>query len=95
MNALSKQDSRPRTPALEASPRAPGVEDASGWGLLGLTLGILAGFAASLYLVIPLFPTVHATGSLTVMTVLVVAAMTMGGGIGYLATRGKARPRLN
>ena len=67
-----------------------GFEDPSGWGLLGLTLGVLTGFAVSLYLVIPLFPRAHATGSLTVMTALVVVAMTLGGGVGYLATR---RPR--
>ena len=78
----------PRTPVRNSS--AQGVQDVSGLGFLGLTLGILAGFFASFYWIIPLFPKVKAVGDLTVMTTVVMAAMAIGGALGYLATR---RPR--
>lgn len=70
-----------------------GVQDTSGWGLLGLTIGILGGFAAAYYWVIPIFPRVKTTGVITAMTALVVAAMTIGGALGYLATRRPAPTR--
>lgn len=66
-----------------------GTQDTSGWGLAGLTLGIVAGFLSVFYLVVPLFPKVKATGPLTLMTVLAVAAMTFCGTIGYQLTRRK------
>ncbi len=71
---------------------ARGTQDASGWGLLGLTVGVLAGFVVSLRLAVPLFPRPVGTWGLTAMTTLVVAAMTGGGGIGYWLTR-RATPR--
>ena len=82
-----KTDPLARTPAVHPSPGARGVQDRAGWGLLGLTFGILAGFALSMYVLIPLFPKTDTTGSLTVMTAIAVAAMTVGGTLGYLATR--------
>ncbi len=77
-----------RTPARDSS--AHGVQDVSGLGFLGLTFGILVGFFGSFYWIIPLFPKVKAVGNLTMMTTVVVAAMTIGGALGYLATRRKA-----
>ena len=78
-------------PASTAGGRSDrGVQDTSGWGLLGLTIGILVGFAVAYYWVVPLFPRVKTTGVITVMTVLVAAAMTIGGALGYLATRRRA-----
>ncbi len=71
---------------------ARGIQDASGWGLLGLTVGALAGFALSLQLAVRLFSRPVGTWGLTAMTTLVVAAMTVGGGIGYWLTR-RATPR--
>ncbi len=88
-----QQESSSSTPVPDATAR--GVQDVSGWGLAGLTLGIVAGFAASFYWLVPLFPKVRTTGNITLMTVLVVAAMTLGGTIGYLATRRKVRPHLD
>jgi hypothetical protein len=70
-----------------------GCQDVSGWGLAGLTAGIIAGFLIAYYGLIPLFPRIETTGMLTLMTALVVTAMTLGGAVGYLATRRKTRPR--
>ena len=50
----------------------------------------LVGFAVAYYWVVPLFPRVKTTGVITVMTTLVAAAMTIGGALGYLATRRRA-----
>lgn len=72
---------------------AKGCQDVSGWGLAGLTAGIVAGFLISYFWLIPLFPRVQTTGVLTLMTAIVAAAMTLGGAVGYLATRRKTRPR--
>jgi hypothetical protein len=78
---------------MDASDRpATGCQDVSGWGLAGLTAGIVAGFLISFYWLIPLFPTVKTTGVLTLMTASVMAAMTLGGAVGYWATRRKTRP---
>lgn len=67
-----------------------GTQDRSGWGLLGMTLGILLGFFITFYFLVPLFPKSNATLNLTLMTTLVIAAMTAGGAVGYLALRRKA-----
>ncbi|HEX9867017.1 MAG TPA: hypothetical protein VGC99_00230 [Candidatus Tectomicrobia bacterium] len=72
---------------------AKGCQDVSGWGLAGLTAGIVAGFVIAYYWLIPLFPRAKTTGVLTLMTTIVVAAMTLGGVVGYLATRRKTRLR--
>jgi hypothetical protein len=75
---------------MDASDRqAKGCQDVSGWGLAGLTAGIVAGFLISYYWLIPLFPRVQTTGVLTLMTAIVAAAMTLGGVVGYWATRRK------
>jgi hypothetical protein len=68
-----------------------GVEDTAGWGFLGLTLGIVGGFVVSVPLLVPLFPKPVGNWALTVMTCLVVIAMTIGGAVGYLVTRRAAR----
>lgn len=68
---------------------AKGVQDVSGWGLAGLTAGIVVGFAIAYYGIIRLLPTDKTTGTLTLLTTIVVAAMTIGGAIGYLVTRRK------
>ena len=67
-----------------------GVQDRSGWGLLGMAVGILLGFYASFAWIVPLFPKDKTTMSLILLTTIVVVAMTMGGAIGYLTTRRKA-----
>ena len=72
---------------------ARGVQDVSGWGLAGLTAGIVLGFVLAYYGLLPLFPRVKTTGMLTLMTTMVVAAMTLGGAVGYVVTRRKTRPR--
>jgi hypothetical protein len=79
------------------SPRDPrsddstGAQDTAGWGLLGLTLGVLIGFFGSFYGLIPLFPRGGDVLMLTIMTAIVTAAMTIGGAVGYLATRRRTR----
>lgn len=78
-----------RAGVLESAQR--GVQDVSGWGLLGLTIGILAGFVIAYYWLVPLFPKVKTTAVITLMTTVVMAAMTLGGVIGYLATRRRKR----
>ncbi len=75
------------TQSPQRSSTQAGVQDKTGWGFAGLTLGIVGGFLAAFYFVVPLFPKVKATGNVTMMTVVVVAAMTIGGAIGYIATR--------
>jgi ABC-type antimicrobial peptide transport system permease subunit len=88
MKTMDRMEGVSRT--VERSSSAQGVQDVSGLGFLGLVVGILAGFLASFYWIIPLFPKDKAIGNLTVMTIVVVAAMTIGGAIGYLATRRRA-----
>jgi len=85
VKATDRTERNSRTAAHGSS--APGVQDASGVGLFGLTLGILAGFLASFYWIVPFFPKVKAMGNLTVMTAVVVVAMASGGALGYLASR--------
>jgi hypothetical protein len=68
-----------------------GVEDTAGWGFLGLTLGIVGSFVVSVPLLVPFFPKPAGNWALTVMTALVVIAMTIGGAVGYLVTRRAAR----
>ena len=55
-----------------------------GWGLLLTYAGILLGFAAAFFVVLPWFPKDNGTFNLTVMTTVVTAAMTLGGAAGYL-----------
>jgi hypothetical protein len=66
---------------------AKGCQDVSGWGLAGLTGGIAVGFITAYYWLIPLVPKVKTTAALTLMTAIVVAAMTLGGAVGYWAMR--------
>ena len=66
-----------------------GVHDVSGRGLAGLTAGIIGGFIIAYYGIIRLFPTDKTTGTLTLLTTIVVAAMTIGGAVGYVLTRRK------
>ncbi len=65
------------------------VEDTSGRGLFGLTAGLLIGFFASYYWLIPLLPQAKTVPSVTLMTTVVAAAMVIGGAIGYIVTRKK------
>ena len=76
------------TPICDSYQR--GVQDTSGYGMLGLTVGTLAGFAASYYGLVPLFPKVKTTEIITLMTTVVVVAMTLGGAVGYVSTRRKS-----
>ena len=69
---------------------AGGTQDKSGWGIVGMTLGILAAYILVFYFVVPLFPKDKGTLNVTLMTTVVTAAMTIGGAIGYLVTRRKA-----
>lgn len=69
---------------------AGGTQDKSGWGMLGMTAGILLGFFLCFWFLVPLFPKDKGTFNVTVMTTLVTAAMTIGGAVGYLALRRKA-----
>jgi hypothetical protein len=73
--------------------RRGGVEDVSGLGLVGLTLGILLGFVAGCFWAVPLFPKSKSVEILTAMTTVVVALMTIGGGLGYLMTRRRLASR--
>jgi hypothetical protein len=66
------------------------TQDKAGWGMLGMTVGILAAYFLVFYFLIPLFPKDKATLNVTLMTTLVTAAMTIGGALGYLALRRKA-----
>lgn len=66
-----------------------GVQDRSGWGLLGLIVGVLAGLALSFLLVLPMLPKDKGTLMITLMTTIVTGAMTLGGALGYLAGRRK------
>jgi hypothetical protein len=88
MNTSRRGGSRSQTPLLDPNQR--GVQDTSGYGFLGLTVGTLAGFAASYWGLVPLFPKVKTTEIITLMTTVVVAAMTLGGALGYVATRRKS-----
>jgi archaellum biogenesis protein FlaJ (TadC family) len=84
---MNRSEQRSRRTATEG--RA--VEDVSGYGLLGLTLGIVAGFLFAFYLIVPLFPKTGSTEVVTLMTSVVVALMTVGGGVGYVLSRRSAR----
>jgi hypothetical protein len=64
-----------------------GVQDRSGLGFVGMTLGVVAGFLLAFYYLVPAFPRDKATANLTLMTSVVMAAMTTGGAIGYILTR--------
>jgi hypothetical protein len=55
-------------------------------------VGIVGGFMASVPFAVALFPKPVGNWSLTVMTTLVVVAMTVGGALGYLLTRRVAPP---
>lgn len=68
-----------------------GTQDVAGWGLLGLTAGTVAGFFLAYYGALPLLPKYDSTLMVTIMTTITVVAMTLGGGIGYIATRKKSR----
>ena len=68
-----------------------GPQDVSGWGLLGMTVGTVTGFFLALYGAMPMLPKDHSTLMITFMTSITVAAMVLGGGIGYIATRKKSR----
>lgn len=75
----------------DSSGAESGTQDVAGWGLLGLTVGTLAGFFLAYYGVIRMLPKTDSTLMITVMTSITVVAMTLGGGIGYVATRKKSR----
>jgi hypothetical protein len=64
-----------------------GVADVSGWGLLGLTVGVLSGFLLGCFQIVPLFPPSNSPAVLTMMTTAVVGLMTVGGAVGYLVSR--------
>lgn len=74
--------------ATESMP-AEGIQDKSGWGLLGLTLGILVGFFAPYFLAMPMFPKVQDALVIATATTLTVASMTLGGLAGYFLLRKK------
>ena len=66
------------------SPAPVPVSPDRGWGLLATGAGILLGFLASFFVVLPWFPKDSGTWNLTMMTAVVTAAMTLGGAAGYL-----------
>lgn len=85
---MDKQTNIPED-LLNITPPKWSVEDKSGRGLFGLTAGLLIGFFASYYWLVPLFPKVKSVPIVTLMTTVVAAAMVVGGAIGYIATRKK------
>lgn len=66
-----------------------GPQDRSGWGLLGLLVGVLSGFALTFYVILPMLPKDKGTLMITLMTTIITAGMTIGGAVGYMVARRK------
>lgn len=69
----------------------PGIEDPSGRGAIGLTIGVIGGYALSYLYAVPLLGRARTMESVTLMTTVVMASMIALGALGYFATR--RRPR--
>lgn len=69
----------------------PGLEEASGRGAVGMTAGVLLGYALSYLYLVPMLGTAKTAESVTLMTTVVMASMLGLGTLGYLLLR--RRPR--
>jgi hypothetical protein len=65
----------------------PGIEDNSGRGAIGMTLGIVGGYALGYLVLVPLLPKDKSTNGVMLLTFVTMASMVGLGVLGYFATR--------